>query len=145
MNILLVEDDAMIADAIRVALEDAGYGVVIEGDGTAADSRLRAQHVDLVLLDITLLRFDGLSLLRLWRLRNDWVPVILITARHEPAQRAEGLDLGADDYLVKPFDMVELIARMRAVLRRHRGPAGGELGHGALRLDPTLREAERGG
>ncbi|MDE2255888.1 MAG: response regulator transcription factor [Betaproteobacteria bacterium] len=144
MKLLLVEDDAMIADAVRMALTDLGYAVDLAGDGAGADSALREHGYQLVLLDITLPRLDGLSLLRLLRLRNDWVPVILMTARQEAAQRAEGLDLGADDYVVKPFHMVELVARMRAVMRRHRGPTAGLLAHGALRLDIDKREARRG-
>ena len=144
MKLLLVEDDEMIAEAVSTALRDAGYEVQVAQDGDSANSALREHAYQLVLLDITLPRVDGLSLLRLLRLREDWVPVILITARHEVAHRAEGLDLGADDYVVKPFDIVELAARIRAVLRRHRGPAVRQLGHGSLRLDLESREATRG-
>ncbi len=144
MKLLLVEDDEMIAEAVSTALADAGYDVQVARDGDSANSALREHAYQMVLLDITLPRVDGLSLLRLLRLREDWVPVILITARHEVVHRAEGLDLGADDYVVKPFDIVELAARIRAVLRRHRGPAVRQLGYGSLRLDLESREATRG-
>ena len=145
MRVLLVEDDPMIAAAVRLALSDAGYAVDEVGDGDGANRALQEAEYRMVLLDIGLPRCDGLSLLRLLRLRHDWVPVILITARDRAADRIAGLDAGADDYLVKPFDVGELLARMRALLRRQSGSATGVMRVGDLALDPNTREARRGG
>jgi len=144
MHVLLVEDDPMIAAAIKVALLDSGYCVDHVDNGDAADRALRGGVYQIVLLDVILPRCDGLSLLRLLRLRHDWVPVILITACNARAERIAGLDIGADDYLAKPFDIDELLARMRAVLRRHTGEIKAELGNGDVTLDPTSRMAWRG-
>ncbi len=144
MRVLLIEDDPMIAAAVELALRDAAYAVDHVRDGETAERvLLDAQH-QIVLLDIGLPGRDGLSLLRRLRERGDRVPVLLITARDAAADRVRGLDLGADDYLVKPFDMDELLARMRAVVRRQSGQAGAELGNGDVRLDPSTREAWRG-
>ncbi len=144
MHVLLVEDDLMIAAAIKIALLDSGYHVNHVGDGDAAERTLRSDFYQIVLLDVILPRCDGLSLLRLLRSRGDWVPVILITARDARADRIAGLDTGADDYLPKPFDIDELLARIRAVLRRHIGEVKAELGNGDVILDPTTRMARRG-
>ncbi len=144
MRALLIEDDPMIAAAIEVALRDAAYAVDIVRDGEAADRVLRDGQHQIVLLDIGLPGRDGLSVLQRLRERGDRVPVLLITARDAAADRVRGLDLGADDYVVKPFDMDELLARMRAVVRRHGGQAATELGNGDVRLDPATREARRG-
>ena len=134
----------MIAAAIKIALLDSGYHVNHVGDGDAAERTLRSDFYQIVLLDVILPRCDGLSLLRLLRSRGDWVPVILITARDARADRIAGLDTGADDYLPKPFDIDELLARIRAVLRRHIGEVKAELGNGDVILDPTTRMARRG-
>ncbi len=144
MRVLLVEDDPMIAAAIEVALRDAAYSVDRVADGETADAVLRDGQHQLVLLDLGLPRRDGLSVLQRLRTRGDRVPVILITARDAAADRVRGLDLGADDYVVKPFDMDELLARLRAVVRRHAGQAATELGNGDIALDPATREARRG-
>ncbi len=144
MRALLIEDDPMIAAAIEVALRDAAYAVDIVRDGEAADRVLRDGQHQIVLLDIGLPGRDGLSVLQRLRERGDRVPVLLITARDAAADRVRGLDLGADDYVVKPFDMDELLARMRAVVRRHGGQAATELGNGDVGLDPATREARRG-
>jgi two-component system OmpR family response regulator len=141
---LLIEDDPMIAAAIEVALRDAAYAVDLVRDGEAADRALRDGQHQIVLLDIGLSRRDGLSVLQRLRARGDRVPVLLITARDAAADRVRGLDLGADDYVVKPFDMDELLARMRAVVRRQSGQAAAELGDGDVRLDPASRETRRG-
>ena len=125
----------MVAAAIEVALRDAAYAVDLVRDGETADR---------VLLDIGLPRRDGLSVLQRLSGRGDRVPVLLITARDAAADRVRGFDLGADDYVVKPFDMDELLARMRAVARRQSGQAAAELGNGDVRLDPATREARRG-
>ncbi len=144
MRVLLIEDDPMIAAAIEVALRDAAYAVDLVRDGETADRVLRDRQHQLVLLDIGLPRRDGLSVLQRLRERADRVPVLLITARDAPADRVRGLDLGADDYVVKPFDMDELLARMRAVLRRHSGQAEAQLSNGVVSLDPATRVARRG-
>ncbi len=143
MRVLLIEDDPMIAAAIEVALRDAAYAVDLVRDGETADRVLRDGQHQLVLLDIGLPRRDGLSVLQRLRERADRVPVLLITARDAPADRVRGLDLGADDYVVKPFDMDELLARMRAVLRRHTGQAEAQLSNGVVSLDPATRIARR--
>ncbi len=134
----------MIAAAIEVALRDAAYAVDLVRDGETADRVLRDGQHQIVLLDIGLPGRDGLSVLQRLRERGDRVPVLLITARDAAADRVRGLDLGADDYVVKPFDMDELLARMRAVVRRQSGQAAAELGNGDVRLDPATREARRG-
>ena len=144
MRALLIEDDPMIAAAIEVALRDAAYAVDLVRDGETADRVLRDGQHQIVLLDIGLPGRDGLSVLKRLRERGDRVPVLLITARDAAADRVRGLDLGADDYVVKPFDMDELLARMRAVVRRQSGQAAAELGNGDVRLDPATREARRG-
>lgn len=144
MRALLVEDDPMIAAAIEVALRDAAYAVDLVRDGETADRVLRDGQHQIALLDIGLPGRDGLSVLQRLRERGDRVPVLLITARDAAADRVRGLDLGADDYVVKPFDMDELLARMRAVVRRQSGQAAAELGNGDVRLDPATREARRG-
>ena len=143
MRVLLIEDDPMIAAAIEVALRDAAYAVDLVRDGETADRVLRDGQHQLVLLDIGLPRRDGLSVLQRLRERADRVPVLLITARDAPADRVRGLDLGADDYVVKPFDMDELLASMRAVLRRHSGQAEAQLSNGVVSLDPATRIARR--
>ncbi len=144
MRVLLIEDDPMIAAAIEVALRDAAYAVDHVEDGEAADRVLRDAQHQVVLLDLGLPRRDGISVLQRLRERGNRTPVLLITARDTPADRVRGLDLGADDYVVKPFDMDELLARMRAVLRRHSGQASAELGNGDVALDPATRVARRG-
>ena len=144
MRALLIEDDPMIAAAIEVALRDAAYAVNLVRDGETAELVLRDGQHQVVLLDIGLPRRDGLSVLQRLRERGNRVPVLLITARDAPAERVRGLDLGADDYVVKPFDMDELLARMRAVVRRHSGQADAQLGNGVVSLDPATREARRG-
>jgi two-component system OmpR family response regulator len=144
MRALLIEDDPMIAAAIEVALRDAAYAVDLVRDGETADRVLRDGQHQIVLLDIGLPGRDGLSVLQRLRERGDRVPVLLITARDAAVDRVRGLDLGADDYVVKPFDMDELLARMRAVVRRQSGQAAAELGNGDVRLDPATREARRG-
>src|SRR5262245_49693993 len=121
MRILLVEDDRMIADGVQTALKQDGYGVDWVGDGAAATEALRTSTFDLVLLDLGLPKKNGLTVLRDLRARHDQTPVIILTARDEVRDRVAALDAGADDYLVKPFDLDELAARARSVLRRASG------------------------
>lgn len=139
MRILLVEDDMMIGDSVRSALRHEGFAVDWVRDGRAAQSTLATERFDLVLLDLGLPQVDGLSVLREMRSRQDATPVIIVTARDEVASRVAGLDSGADDYVVKPFELEELTARMRAVIRRHAGRADPMIEVGPVTLDPTTR------
>jgi two-component system OmpR family response regulator len=141
MRILLVEDDRMIAEALQQALKDASYAVDRVSDGVSATDALETGGYDLVILDLGLPQRDGLEVLRRMRGRSDHTSVLIVTARDALEDRIQGLDLGADDYLVKPFDVGELLARMRAVIRRRGGVAAPLLTNGALTLDPVTREA----
>ena len=135
MRTLLVEDDPMIGESVEDALRGAGYAVEWVRDGHSAELALAGQAYDLVLLDLGLPRQSGLEVLRRHRQAGGETPILIITARDAKASRIEGLDAGADDYLVKPFDIDELMARMRAVLRRHRGRAQSCLSHGAVEMN----------
>ena len=141
MRILLVEDDAMIGAAVSVALKDAAYAVDWVKDGVTAGGVLESAEHQAVLLDLGLPRRDGLSVLRRLRDAGSTIPVIIITARDGVDERIQGLDCGADDYLVKPFDVNELLARLRAVIRRQGGQAAPLLTNGKITLDSTTREA----
>jgi two-component system response regulator QseB len=145
MRVLLVEDDAMIARGLTTALEQAGFAVDHMSDGRSAHTALGTTAFDLVLLDLGLPLRDGISVLRELRRRGDATPVIILTARDEMPSRIAGLDAGADDYIIKPFDLDEVLARMRSVLRRAAGRADPCIVHGALRLDPVTRSVERNG
>ncbi|MDR2308436.1 MAG: response regulator [Paucimonas sp.] len=139
MRVLLVEDDAMIAQALQASLISAGYAVDWVADGLAAESALRGQEYDQVLLDLGLPGQDGLQLLQRLRAADNPVPLLIITARPGLDDRLRGLDGGADDFLQKPFEMAELLARMRAVMRRKGGRAAPELGNGIVTLDPVSK------
>ena len=146
MRILLVEDQAKIAEFTRKGLEEAGFVVEVCGDGRTAFDLATTQEFDALVLDIMLPGRDGLSVLRGLRERHLIVPVILLTARNELNERVEGFNLGADDYLTKPFFVEELIARLQALLRRSGGQEGKTiLQVGDLSLDLIKREAHRGG
>jgi two-component system response regulator QseB len=140
MRLLLVEDDAMIGRAMRQGLGDAGFVVDWVTDGQAAELALANGVYDLALLDLGLPGKDGMALLRDLRKRHDPVPVLIVTARDALADRIAGLNEGADDYVLKPFDLDELVARVRALLRRRAGVAGPLLECGSLVLDPVKRE-----
>ena len=141
MRVLLVEDDAMIGEAIQGSLKDAAYAADWVKDGAAALGSLACQHYDLVLLDLGLPGKDGMEVLHSIRARDNPVPLLIITARDGLTDRLHGLDAGADDYLLKPFEMSELLARMRAVLRRKGGSAVSLLGNGIVSLDLATRQA----
>lgn len=147
MRILLVEDDPLIGTAIASALEDVGMAADWVKDGEAALASVEAGAFELILLDIGLPKTDGLSVLRQIRQRRNRVAIIIITARDAVEDRIAGLDLGADDYLVKPFSVDELMARVRAVARRQFGNAEPQLSNGEFNLDPvsktvTFRDTE---
>lgn len=141
MRVLLVEDDPMIGAAAQASLKDASYAADWVKDGQTALASLAAQHYDIVLLDLGLPGRGGLDVLRQLRGANNPVPVLIITARDALTDRVDGLDAGADDYVLKPFEMAELLARMRAVQRRKAGHAAPLLSNGRLSLDPATHEA----
>lgn len=141
MRVLLIEDDAMIGEAIQGALKDASYAADWIRSGQTALTTMATQQYDLVLLDLGLPGTDGLAVLASIRARGNFVPLLIITARDGLEDRLRGLDGGADDYVVKPFEMAELLARMRAVLRRKGGSAAPLLGNGVVSLDPATRVA----
>lgn len=144
MRVLLIEDDPMIGDAVSVALKDAACAVDWVRDGVVAELALQNREHQVVLLDLGLPKRDGFEVLRRLRQQRDAIPVLIITARDAVEDRIKGLDLGADDYVLKPFDVSELLARMRAVVRRQNGQAIPILSNGIVSLDPATHEARRG-
>ena len=140
MRALLAEDDGMIGEAVVSALKDASYAVDWVRDGEAASEALATHAYDIVLLDLGLSGKDGLTVLRLSRSQGAVTPVLVITARDAIDDRILGLDAGADDYIVKPFDIGELLARMRAVVRRKAGSPHPILSNGRIDLDPATHE-----
>ena len=145
MRLLLVEDDTMIGEAVLDLLRAEHYAVDWVKDGEMADTALLTQSYDLVLLDLGLPRRDGLSVLRAMRARKQRAPVLIATARDAVAQRIEGLDAGADDYVLKPYDLEELLARIRALLRRAAGRAEPVYEHQGVSINPATREVTVGG
>ncbi|MDC6165808.1 response regulator [Paucibacter sp. XJ19-41] len=145
MRLLLVEDDQMIGEQLLDLLRAEGYAVDWVRDGEQADTALQAQDYDLLLLDLGLPRRDGMSVLRCLRARKQRLPVLIATARDALAQRVEGLDAGADDYVLKPFELDELLARIRALLRRASGRAEPVYEHLGVSLNPATHEATVGG
>jgi two-component system OmpR family response regulator/two-component system response regulator QseB len=140
MRLLLIEDDRMIGEGLRQALRLEGLAVDWVYDAQAAAATLASERFDAVLLDVGLPKGSGLDVLRGLRARGDATPVIVITARDALEDRVAGLDAGADDYLVKPFELEELNARLRAVMRRHAGRAAPQLEHEGVTLDPATRQ-----
>ena len=145
MRVLLVEDDAMIANGLMTALRQEGHAVDWMRDGRSASAALQSSSFDLVLLDLGLPERDGLDVLREARRRGDSTPVIIVTARDEVRDRVAGLDAGADDYIVKPFDLDEVSARMRSVARRRAGRGDPCIEHRGIRLNPVTRAVEHRG
>ena len=145
MRLLLVEDDVMVASGIKLGLADAGYAVDWVGSGERAEDALQRAKFDAVIVDIGLPRMDGLELTR--RLRSDGhaMPVMILTARDALEDRVQGLDLGADDYLVKPFQLPELLARLRALLRRSHAATTAVLSFGPIELDTAQRRGSVAG
>jgi two-component system response regulator QseB len=141
MRLLLVEDDPMIGESVRAGLQQDGFALDWVQDGRAAELALQTNAYDTLLLDLGLPRKAGLDVLAALRRRGDSIPVLILTARDAVADRVKGLDAGADDYLVKPFDLEELAARVRALLRRKSGSADPVIQVGGLRLNPATHEA----
>lgn len=137
MRILLVEDDKMIAEAVSNGLKTARYAVDWVNNGNTAEQALNSQQYDLALLDLGLPGQDGLQVLKHLRQEKNNTPVLIVTARDDLDSRLAGLDGGADDYIIKPFDLSELLARIRAVLRRQSGQSTPLLSNGAITLNPT--------
>jgi two-component system, OmpR family, response regulator MprA len=146
VKILVVDDERAVRDSLRRALELQGYEVELAGDGTEALARLSDNgQVDAVVLDILMPGIDGLEVCRRIRRAGNGVPVLMLTARDAVGDRVEGLDAGADDYLVKPFALEELLARVRALMRRGAASVDGVLRFADVELDPQAREVYRGG
>ncbi|HJW25333.1 MAG TPA: response regulator [Rhodocyclaceae bacterium] len=141
MRLLLVEDDPCLGDGLTVGLRQAGFAVDWVKDGAAAESALHSEPFDLLVLDLGLPRLSGMEVLKRLRARGQALPVLILTARDAVADKIAGLDGGADDYLVKPIDLDELAARIRALARRAAGRASPVLRHGPLVLDPAARAA----
>jgi two-component system OmpR family response regulator len=144
MRVLVVEDDPRLSKALVQGLREEGYTVDAATDGPTADLLVHDTDYDAVVLDVMLPGKDGLSLCREWRQRQHMMPVLLLTARDLVSDRVAGLDAGADDYLSKPFAFDELLARLRALIRRSHGQTSGVLTVGDLRLDPATRRVTRG-
>jgi two-component system response regulator QseB len=141
MRLLLAEDDRMIGESMVLGLRGSGFSVDWVTDGFAADTALLNRVYDVMLLDLGLPRKQGMDVLRALRARGNSLPVLVVTARDTVSDCISGLDGGADDYIVKPFDLDELEARIRAVVRRHAGRAEPLLGSGGVVLNPATREA----
>lgn len=140
MRALIVEDDPMIGRAVMAGLKDAGYATDWVRDGRDGETVLSDETYDIALLDLTLPRRDGLEILKALRSARSELPVVIITASDSVAHRIAGLDGGADDYVTKPFDLDELLARMRAVIRRRSGRSCPEVTYGPLTIDPCKKE-----
>ncbi|MBC7517978.1 MAG: response regulator transcription factor [Microbacteriaceae bacterium] len=144
--IVVVEDERSIAELERLYLTEAGFGVHIESDGRVGLAKIRQLKPVAVILDVGLASLDGIEICRAMRESGDWTPVIFVTARDDEIDRILGLELGADDYLTKPFSPRELVARLRSVLRRHQGPTiAGPVVVGAVSLDAASRRVVAGG
>ena len=145
-RVLVVDDDGGIRDALRMALSYDGHEVVLAANGAEGLDTLRTTPVELIIADVMMPLVDGLSMCRAMRRRNDRTPILVLTAKTSVSDRVEGLDAGADDYLVKPFDLDELLARVRALIRRTRpGATLDRTTVGDLTIDPTSRAASRAG
>lgn len=145
MRILLVEDDRMLGDGVQAGLTQAGFAVDWLRDGEAAVAALSTESFAAVVLDLGLPKRDGLSVLQWLRERHDATPVLILTARDQLQDRVHGLDLGADDYVLKPFDLDEIAARLRALVRRAHGRPEPLLNVGEIELNPAARTVTRGG
>jgi two-component system, OmpR family, response regulator MprA len=142
VRILVVDDEPQLRRALERALKLEGYDVALAADGEQALAALADEHPDAIVLDVLMPKLDGLEVCRRMRAAGDRTPVLVLTARDAVSDRVDGLDAGADDYLVKPFALEELLARLRALLRR--GAGDGPLAYADLTLDPATREVRRG-
>jgi two-component system OmpR family response regulator len=140
MRVLIVEDESLLANRLAATLGERGYAVDIATDGERGDFLVSTEPYDAVILDLGLPRIDGLTLLERWRAGGIAVPVLVLTARGSWSEKVRGIDGGADDYLTKPFQMEELLARLRALIRRASGQLTPELRYGALVLDPRTSQ-----
>lgn len=145
MRILLVEDDALLGDGVKAGLKQAGFAVDWTQDGVAAKLALETEEYALLVLDLGLPKLSGLGLLKWLRGRASTLPVLILTARDTVADRVAGLNAGADDYLIKPFDLDELIARLNALLRRSVGQVTQTLQHGDIALTPATHQVSKNG
>jgi two-component system response regulator QseB len=145
MRILLIEDDLILGDGIQVGLKQENYAVDWVTDGEAGEHALLVESYDALILDLNLPKKNGLTVLKNIRTRGNTLPVLILTARDTVPDKVIGLDTGADDYLVKPFDLYELTARLRAILRRHSGRATSPLEYGNLLLDPAAHVLTQNG
>ena len=144
MRLLVVEDEARLARALQRGLTADGFTVDVVGDGVSGLARAREGQYDAVLLDVMLPALSGYEVVKRLRAEDNWVPVMMVSAKDGPYDQADGLDYGADDYLTKPFDYVVLLARLRALLRRQSDPRPPVLTHGDVALDPATREVTLG-
>jgi two-component system, OmpR family, response regulator QseB len=140
MRLLLVEDDFLIGRGVNQTLRDQGYAVDWVRDGLAARAQIASRVHDLAILDLGLPHLDGLAVLREARLQQQELPILVLTARESPSDRVRGLDAGADDYLIKPFDLDELAARIRALLRRRVGRADPIIQHRGITINPSTQQ-----
>ncbi|RJE84572.1 response regulator transcription factor [Paracoccus onubensis] len=145
MRILLVEDNLSLAESLAALLRQSGYAVDMVQDGATAETLAAAVDFDLVILDLNLPKMDGLDVLRKMRARRNSAPVMILTARGSPEERVRGLDLGADDYLIKPFDIGEFEARIRSILRRQAGLRSSVVSFGPLEFDLIARSFSASG
>ncbi|HSX75365.1 MAG TPA: response regulator transcription factor [Shinella sp.] len=145
MRILLVEDNEALADGLFAILKGTGHAVDVVRDGTSADAAIASESFDLVILDLTLPEMDGLDVLRAMRARRSKAAVLILTARGAPEERVRGLDLGADDYMIKPFDISEFEARVRMLLRRQAGLRSAAIAFGDVVLDLNSRSFSAAG
>ena len=145
MRILLVEDDPLLGDGLTIGLRQSGFAVDWLKDGHSADLALQSEHFDLLVLDLGLPKMTGMEVLQRARSRGNTLPVLVLTARDATGEKIAGLDAGADDYLVKPIDLDELTARIRALTRRSAGRAAPLLTHGDLALDPAAHSVTLAG
>ncbi|MGF6174898.1 response regulator [Ensifer sp. 4252] len=145
MRILLVEDNQVLAEGLSAILRGSGYAVDVVSDGASAHAVAAAETFDLVILDLNLPEMDGLDVLRAMRARQNSAAVLILTARGTPEERVKGLDLGADDYMIKPFDIGEFEARVRVLLRRQAGLRASTVSYGNVSLDLNARSFASGG
>jgi two-component system, OmpR family, response regulator len=141
MRLLLVEDDVMVASGVKLGLSGAGYAVDWVGSGERAMEALKGDSFDAAIVDLGLPKMDGLELTKLMRSSGYSLPILILTARDALEDRVQGLDYGADDYMVKPFELPELLARLRALLRRSQAATSSSISFGPITLDTAMRQA----